>query len=244
VREVLHATFEQHAYPAHTHADWTVLLIDDGAVVYELDRSPHRAAPSTISLLPPDVPHDGRSAVSGRPFRKRVLYLEPTWLPARAVDAAAARPTVLDPRAIAAVTAVHAALQTPADAMTAEWGILSLRAVIREHLGDPPSSARDAPLARRLRELLDERVSESFTLAEAGRVLGAHPSHLVRVFSDSYGIAPHRYVIGRRIDHARHLLLQGHSPAHAAVAAGFHDQSHLTRHFRRVLGTTPGAFAA
>nr|WP_310206490.1 helix-turn-helix domain-containing protein [Paenarthrobacter nitroguajacolicus] len=46
------------------------------------------------------------------------------------------------------------------------------------------------------------------------------------------------------MDRARRLLLDGRPAAEAAVEAGFHDQSHLTRHFRRVLGTTPGAFAA
>lgn len=73
VREVLHATFEHHAYPAHTHGDWTVLLIDDGAVAYELDRAKHHAEPAAITVLPPHVPHDGRSAIDGRPFRKRVI---------------------------------------------------------------------------------------------------------------------------------------------------------------------------
>jgi AraC-like DNA-binding protein len=92
--------------------------------------------------------------------------------------------------------------------------------------------------------MLDDRLTETFTLAEAGELLGAHPSHLVRVFSQTYGIAPHRYVTGRRVDRARRLLLDGSSPAAAAALAGFHDQAHLTRHFRRTLGTTPGAFAA
>lgn len=244
MREVLHATFEHHAYPAHTHDAWTVLLVDDGAVTYALDRSPHDAVPASITLLPPHVPHDGRSAVPGKPFRKRVLYLEPDWLPEPATDATVAAPLLHDPGALTTLAGVHAALEHPADAMAAECGVLALRDQVRAHLGAPPSATRDAPLARRLRDLLDDRLAESFTVAEAARLLGAHPSHLVRVFSQTYGIPPHRYVTGRRVDDARRLLLQGRSPAHAAAAVGFHDQAHLTRHFRRVLGTTPGAFAA
>ena len=244
VREVLHATFEHHAYPAHTHDAWTVLLIDDGAVTYALDRSPHDAVPASLTLLPPHVPHDGRSAVAGRPFRKRVLYLEPDWLPAPAADAAVSAPLLRHPRALATLADVHAALDHPADAMAAECGVLALRDVVRAHLGEPPSGTRDAPLARRLRALLDDRLAESFTIEEAARLLGAHPSHLVRVFSQAYGIPPHRYVTGRRVDDARRLLLRGRSPAQTAAEAGFHDQAHLTRHFRRVLGTAPGAFAA
>ena len=59
----------------------------------------------------------------------------------------------------------------------------------------------------------------------------------------AYGIAPYAYVTGQRVDRARRLLLDGRSASEAAVEAGFHDQAHLTRHFKRVLGTTPGVFS-
>ncbi|MGX5682173.1 AraC family transcriptional regulator [Schumannella luteola] len=244
VREVFHATFDSHAYPAHTHDTWTVLLIDEGAVSYALERSEHIAAPRSLTLLPPHVPHDGRSAVKGASFRKRVLYLDEDWLPAASVAAAVSRPLVQDARAVAAVRSIHAALASPGDALAAEGGIHSLADLLEQQWNSDAATRPDAPLARRLRSMLDDRLVESFTIAEAARLLGGHPSHLVRSFSQAYGISPHRYVTGRRIDLARRLLLLGHAPARVAAEAGFHDQAHLTRHFRRVLGTTPGAFAA
>ncbi|MEV0396405.1 helix-turn-helix transcriptional regulator [Polymorphospora rubra] len=242
VQEVLHATFAHHAYPAHTHDSWTVLLIDAGAVAYDLDGTGYEAAPTSVTLLPPHVPHDGRSAVRGESFRKRVLYLDPAWLSPRTATVAAAAPTLHDARAVVAARHVHAALRSPADTMAVEHGIHELRELARAHLDRLPSTAHDVPLARRLRELLDGRLTESLTIAEAARTLGAHPNHLMRAFSRAYGIPPHRYVTGRRVDLARRLLLNGRTPAAAAVEAGFHDQSHLTRHFRKVLGTTPAAF--
>jgi AraC-like DNA-binding protein len=246
LNEVLHATFSRHAYPAHVHEDWTVLLIDEGAVAYALDGGRHHATPVAVTVLPPQIPHDGRSAVEGTPFRKRVLYLARDWLPASAADSAASDPVLHDPRALALVAGVHDALAHPADAMAAECGVLALREVAGAQYGAGSArrTARDAPLARRLRDLLDDRMLESFTIEEAAGLLGAHPSHLVRVFSRAYGIPPHRYLTGRRVERARRLLLDGRSAADAAAASGFHDQAHLTRHFRRVLGTTPGAFAA
>ncbi|ERK69781.1 AraC-like ligand binding domain protein, partial [Leifsonia aquatica ATCC 14665] len=93
VREVLHATFD-HAYPAHTHDAWTVLLIDSGVVAFELGREAHRAAPGSIALLPPGVAHDGQSAVRDSAYRKRVLYLEPEWLPRGMPSVAVGRPTI------------------------------------------------------------------------------------------------------------------------------------------------------
>jgi AraC-like DNA-binding protein len=244
VQEVLHATFGQHAYPAHTHGEWTVLLIDAGAVEYDLDRAPQHAVPRSVTVLPPHVPHDGRSASPGRPFRKRVLYLDADWLPPAAVGAAVASPRTADPHTFSLLVDVHTALDSRGDDLAAECGLHALRDRIRAHLGTPSPVIRDAPLARRLRGLLDDRLVEGITLADAAALLGAHPTHLVRAFSQAYGIAPHRYLVGRRVDLARRLLLAGHTAAAAAADAGFHDQAHLTRHFRRMLGTTPGAFAA
>ena len=244
VREVLSATFEQHAYPAHTHDAWTVLVIEEGAVQYTLHKAKRRAIPGTITLLPPHVPHDGRSASSGRAFRKKVLYLEEAWLPPATIDAAVATPLIRDPRATRLLQRIHQALPTPGDEMALESGILSLGSMLAEHLTVTAAPTHDAPLARRLRALLDDRLTETFTVAEAAGILGVHPSHLVRVFSDTYGISPHRYVTTRRIDRARRLLGLGVPASAAAVEVGFHDQAHMSRHFRRYLGATPGTFAA
>jgi AraC-like DNA-binding protein len=94
-----------------------------------------------------------------------------------------------------------------------------------------------------LRDLLDSRVVEGVSLDEAAAALHAHPAHLVRAFGRRFGLPPHRYLVGRRVDLARRLLLEGQNPAGAAAAAGFHDQAHLNRHFTRVLGLSPGRFA-
>ena len=74
---------------------------------------------------------------------------------------------------------------------------------------------------------------------DAAKLVHAHPAHLVRAFSREYGMPPHRYLTGRRVDLARRYLLDGHPPAEVATLAGFYDQSHLNRHFRRMLGVTP-----
>lgn len=243
LREAYHARFD-HAYPMHAHDDWAVMIVDDGAVEYRLDRGEHQATTSALTLLPPGVPHDGRSATEGSSYRKRVLYLEPSWLPESAQGLAAKNPTLAGDDLLTSARRVHAALEHSGDLMAAEHWLLAVRGQALAHLGGATPAPRDAPLARRLRELLDGRLAEAFTIASAAEELGAHPSHLVRVFSRAYGIAPHRYLVARRVDLARRLLVDGHRPADAAALSGFHDQAHLTRHFRRVLGTTPGAFSA
>lgn len=242
LREVYHASFD-HAYPLHTHDDWAVMLVDRGAVAYDLDRVAHRAAPGALTLLPPGIPHDGRSAVAGTGYRKQVLYLRREWLPDDTADRIARRPTLGRGAAEAAARRVHAALRFPGEEMAAEHALLAVRDAILAHTGTAVAAVRDAPLARRLRALLDDRFTESFTIAEAAAQVGAHPSHLVREFSRAYGMAPHRYLVARRVDAARRLLVDGCRPAEVTARTGFHDQAHLTRHFRRVWGVTPGAFA-
>lgn len=243
VAEVLHAHFPEHAYPSHTHDTWTVLLVDTGTVRYGLDRHEHGALGDRVTLLPPGVPHDGRS-VETDGFRKRVVYLEPELIGADRIGAAVDHPGWVEPALRRQVSALHDVLATPADAFEAEVRLTLVVDQLRQRLaGEETDVRRDRPVAHRLRDLLDARLVEGVTLPEAAGEIGASPTHLVRSFGSEFGIPPHRYLTGRRLDRARRLLLAGERAADVAVAVGFHDQAHLTRHFRRLLGVSPAAYA-
>ncbi|PRY16823.1 helix-turn-helix transcriptional regulator [Kineococcus rhizosphaerae] len=243
VAEVLHARFVEHAYPLHTHDTWTLLLVEDGAVHYDLDRRGHDTS-TLVTLLPPHVPHDGRAATTTG-FRKKVLYLEEDALPAGFAGRAVDDPELPDPRFATAVRALHARLGGHPEPLDVESRAAVLLDALGGHLARTRvRPVRDVPLARRLRALLDGHVVEGVSLADAATALGVSGAHLVRTFTREVGMPPHAYLTGRRVDLARRLLLSGHRPAEAAVLAGFHDQPHLNRHFRRVLGTTPGRFTA
>jgi AraC-like DNA-binding protein len=245
IAEVFHARFTDHAYPAHTHDAWTLLLVDAGAVRYELDRREHRAVRGLVTLLPPHVPHDGRAATAAG-FRKRVLYLDADVLGPDLVGAAVDRPAYPDAALRQRVDQLHGALLRPGEELQAESRLVLIRDRLGQHLRRqvaPVAAPRDRGLVSRLRDLLDARVADGVTLDEAATLLGAHPSHLVRAFTRELGMPPHRYLTARRVDLARRLLLDGRRPAEVAAAAGFYDQAHLTRHFRRVLGTSPARYA-
>jgi AraC-like DNA-binding protein len=243
VHEVLHARFVRHAYPAHTHSEWTLLLVDTGAVDYRLGGRAQIAGGSAVTLLPPGVAHDGRP-VGPEGFRKRVVYLDQHWLPDDLIGLSVDRPAEKHVEIVRAVRRLHGALASPGDELEAEATLLDVRAALLSRLRRRPvPDARPRPaLAAELRDLLDSRLVDGVTLAEAGRLLGAHPGSLGRAFHAAFGIAPHAYLVGRRVDRARHLLHDGWGIAEAAVASGFYDQAHLTRHFTRVLGMTPGGY--
>ncbi|MCD4532800.1 AraC family transcriptional regulator [Nocardioides sp. cx-169] len=253
VAEVLHAHFPHHAYPSHTHDTWTLLLVDTGTVVYDLGGHEHATRRASVTLLPPHVPHDGRGATE-EGFRKRVIYLEADVLDPRRSGRAVDDPTSGDPALLRRVRALHDALGRPGDELEAASDLALVVERLDAHLrGAPVAEAgrdavrdpvSDAGLAARLRELLDSHLVDGISLAEAAAELEASPVRLVRTFRRELGISPHRYLTGRRVDAARRLLLDGVPAARVAAEVGFHDQSHLTRHFKRVLGVPPGRYAA
>ena len=178
----------------------------------------------------------------------------------RLTGRAVARPDIADPTLLSAVHALHRSLRHPDDALEAESHLATVGDRLRAHLGDP-SGGVDEPasrarlssvsglrdrhprrLAGELRDLLDGRLFEQLTLAEAGGDLGASPGHLVRSFTGTFGIAPHQYVLARRIDAARHRLLAGEPIALVASSVGFFDQAHFTRQFKRQVGISPGRY--
>ncbi|KAA5831196.1 AraC family transcriptional regulator [Saccharopolyspora hirsuta] len=245
VVEVFHAHFTEHAYPLHVHDAWTLLIVDDGAVRYDLDRHQRGTPDGTLSLLPPHVPHNGTSATP-RGFRKRVLYLDATQLDESFIGPAVDGPEITDPALRTRIGQLHAALATPGEEFEAESRLALISHRLREHLRPRlavASPVTDRGIAQDLRDLLDSRLVAGTTLAETAQLLHAHPAHLVRAFSTAFGIAPHQYLTARRVDLARRLLLDGRPPSEVATAAGFYDQSHLARHFKRILGVPPGRYA-
>jgi AraC-like DNA-binding protein len=242
VREVLHARFRQHAYPMHAHDVWTLMILDQGAVRYRLGRQEHGLWTSLVTLLPPGVPHDGRAA-GPEGFRKRVIYLDQQQFSEGLVDAAIGTPSLDDPWLRLRVHQLNEVLRRRTEDLEAASRLALIRERLEQALGQTPAALEHrAGLAHNLRDLLDSRVVEGVTLEDAAQTLHSHPTHLVRAFTREFGLPPHQYLTGRRVERARHLLLSGEPPARAAVLAGFYDQSHLTRHFRKLLGTTPARF--
>jgi AraC family transcriptional regulator len=95
----------------------------------------------------------------------------------------------------------------------------------------------------RVTEKLNEEFTENLSTEDLAAVAGVHPVHLAAVFRQFHGETMGEYVQKLRIAHASRLLLDKETPlVEIACAAGFSDQSHFTRIFKRLVGVTPGAF--
>ncbi|MDQ4001304.1 MAG: AraC family transcriptional regulator [Actinomycetota bacterium] len=99
---------------------------------------------------------------------------------------------------------------------------------------------------RALKEVIDyvgdNLANKDLTLAEMAGTVHMSPYHFSRLFKESTGLAPHQYVIERRVRRAEELLSNTSLPiAEIALLCGFAHQSHLNRHFKRLLGVNPKA---
>ena len=101
-----------------------------------------------------------------------------------------------------------------------------------------------APRAlQRVREYVEEHLSENIELETLADIAGLSKWHFARAFKESVGTPPHFYLVQRRLERAQQLLAETDLPlAQIALKIGFSDQSHFSRRFRTVLGLTPRSF--
>jgi AraC-like DNA-binding protein len=97
---------------------------------------------------------------------------------------------------------------------------------------------------RRAMEYLRERLAESVTLDDLATFSALDKFHLCRAFRAQVGMPPHAYLTHLRVQRARELLDGGMRASELAPRVGLYDQSQLTRHFRRIVGTTPGRYGS
>ena len=184
VVEVLHARMTSHVYPMHTHESWTLLIVDDGMVRYDLHRREHGALVGAVTLLPPHVPHNGRSATAAG-FSKRVVYLDLSHVPESLIGQAVGQPVLADPLLRQRVRQLHDVLGRPGEEFEAEHRLAFIAERLCWHLrshGEQETARPGAGVADGLRELIDARFREKMTLRDASGLLHAHPAHLVRAF--------------------------------------------------------------
>lgn len=96
---------------------------------------------------------------------------------------------------------------------------------------------------RRAREFLRANIKRSVPLKEVARECGLSVGHFSHAFRRTLGVAPHKWLIEQRVALSKEKLRDGRSSlSDVAAECGFSDQSHLARHFHRIVGVTPGAW--
>lgn len=240
--ESIKAFFSGHAFDPHRHTTYAIGRTLAGVQSFSYRGARTNSLPGETMILHPDEVHDGRAGAADG-FRYRMLYLPPTLVQ----DILGGRPLPFhresisrDPRLARATEAVFAALDAQPDVLARDDALYGLVATLAEVCQACASRGRvDFAAALRAREYLEDHLDQAVTLDDLARCAGRDRWSLTRDFRAYFGTSPHRYLTLRRLDQVRLQVRLGRGLAEAAVAAGFYDQSHMTKHFRQAFGMAP-----
>lgn len=154
---------------------------------------------------------------------------------------------VSDDRLFQAFSRFHAAVERQESTLEQQsrW-VECVRLLLAHHAEKAPLAIRAINAHRaigRAKAYLHDRFNEAVCLDELAAAAGLSRFHLLRTFARHVGTPPHAYQIRVRIERATRLLRAGMAPGNVALTVGFADQSHFTRHFRRITRTTPAQYA-
>ncbi|WP_207477857.1 helix-turn-helix transcriptional regulator [Arenibaculum pallidiluteum] len=233
-------------YDPHSHPTFSIGAITGGQNEFRIGGARHEVAAGAVVLMNPDEVH-ACNPLGDLPWSYRMLYVDPGWL-AEVQERAEFQP--LGP-AVSTSPALHAALNrlfdvlfdattgAPAknDAATAFFAALDGRLA-----GKDEGTAGHLALSRAA-DFIAMNCTRPLRLEEIAEASGLSPSYLVRAFKARYGLTPHAYQTNRRIRFGQQELRRGRPIVEVALEAGFADQAHFQRVFKRHVAATPGQYA-
>ena len=245
------AEYLDHEFGPHWHDAYTIPVIEAGAERYDYRGARHVAETGTVPVINPGEVHTGSRATEAG-WRYRVCYAPVDFVERLAAEIAGrARPmpwfpvdVIRDPDLANRILRAHRLLEASADPLAAEAAMLdALSTLIVRHACDEPAPARlasDNPRVETMKARLVADLAEPVTLTDLAETVGLSAFHAARLFTRATGLPPHAWRNQVRLQRALGPLRAGVSVAEVAAAGGFTDQSHFTRHFRRMFGVPPG----
>lgn len=249
--DLLTAEYHDHEFAPHWHDAYTIPVIVAGAECYRYRGENHVAEAGSVPVINPGELHTGSKAIEAG-WRYRVMYVPVEFLRALA-DEVAGKPQALpwfapgvirDADLATRLAHAHCLLEAGDDVLAAEAAMLdALSKLLLRYAQTRPASvgvAIDDTRVALMQERLTGDLVEPVTLAEVAKAAGLSPFHAARLFTRSTGLPPHAWRNQVRLQRALAPLRAGVAVTDVAAASGFTDQSHFTRHFRRMFGVPPG----
>ncbi|CAM3763253.1 AraC family transcriptional regulator [Ectopseudomonas alcaliphila] len=240
--ERIEAWFAGHGYDPHRHDTYSIGRTLAGVQSFNYKGSLCHGVPGNTLVLHPDELHDGMAGTNAG-FRYRMAYVDPALIqnilggqPLPFISGGLSN----DPRLYRASEAFVQALDHPLEMLEEQDALYDLAMALHAVAGKPRGRKRlDYRAAERARAFIMEHLHSGITLEMLEQASGRERWSLSRDFRTLYGTSPYRFVTLRRLDCFRRLALNGFTLVDASLAAGFHDQSHMTRHFTRSYGVSP-----
>ncbi|MPW17131.1 helix-turn-helix domain-containing protein [Paraburkholderia sp. CNPSo 3157] len=249
--DLLTAEYHDHEFTPHWHDAYTIPVIEAGAETYRYQGSHYVAEAGSVPVINPGEVHTGSRAID-EGWRYRVLYAPVEFIHALAEDIAGrAQPlpwfdadVIRDPDLAVRLARAHRLLESNDDALAAETAMLDALSTLLVRYGrtraDAPQHGPADTRVATMKEQLTGDLAAPLKLAELADAVGLSPFHAARLFTRATGLPPHAWRNQIRLQRSLAPLRAGASVADVAAANGFTDQSHFTRHFRRMFGVPPG----
>jgi AraC-like DNA-binding protein len=257
------ARYGAHEFDRHVHDELVIVMTEFGAGECRTRTGADVSGPGTVRVFGPGEYHSGH-VWDDKAWHYRAIYLDPVGLAAlsavfsednRGERLLCVPPGLYHDEALCRLLLkAHASLEEhesiPLMERQANWW--AAMGMLFGRYGQPKPEVDDAAIAAgretqkmaRVRDYIEAHHDRDIAVDELVALVNLSRYHLIRAFCKEYGLPPHAYANQLRLIAAKRLLAAGHSPAAAAVSAGFYDQSHLNRAFKRAYGITPGAWAA
>lgn len=241
--EVRHAA--PRRLPEHSHEQAFFCVVLEGGYTERVGRRRERYEPLSVLFHAPELSHEDEIGRGGGRFFS--VELGRAWMERLreivGVPEVAADPGIGELAWLAARLFREFRQPNAGSPLAVEGLVLEMLAVAARASGEV---RQRPPWMGRAIELLESEHAQEVTVAGIAAAVGVHPVHFTRSFRRWQGLSASEYVLRLRVRSAcRRLLADGEvGLAEVATAAGFADQSHLTRMFRRVTGMTPGGFRA
>jgi AraC-like DNA-binding protein len=238
----------RRGFDPHRHDTYGIGVTTAGVQVFRYRGSERVCLPGQLHILHPDEPHDGRPGTEDG-FGYRILYIPPELV--RGALGGRALPFVADPiqepKPMARpIVALLADLDDPISELgSAEIAVAAADCLVS--LGDSRNRRRatiDIRGVELVREYLVAHAREQTQASSLEKIAGTDRFTITRHFRWAFGTSPDRYRTLRRLGLAQAAIESGQSLAQVAADAGFADQSHMTRQFKRTYGLTPTQWRA
>ena len=248
--ERIEAQFSGNAFEPHRHDTYAIGVTLKGVQTFSYRGEKRFSMPGQVIVLHPDEEHDGGAGTEDG-LQYRMLYIEPA-LVAECLDAEkmglpfVGEPVFGDAALANVLLGALSDLDGELDGLFVDDFLTEVAGGLARRASAPvkPIGKLAWRQARKARDYLEAHATRAVHSEELEVVTGLDRFTLSRHFRAAFATSPHRYLLMRRLQQARALIIEGEKLPEIAFANGFADQSHFNRHFKKAYGMTPGQWAA
>ena len=240
------AQLQDFSFPVHSHEHVCIGLMWDGEISSRDGLHRRIVCKGDVLLVNPGEVHDGRpSGWCGRQYS--MLEINTGTFQRICLDALGRervefqQPILRNPKVRGAL-AVWLASLSGTDAPVELEAVTMLFGLLSEKVDRPCTRRAASELAAKVSHRMREIGKEDDGVCSLAVEVGASRYQIIRAFKQAFGLTPEDFRRQLRVERARSLLAGCHGLADISAAAGFADQSHMTREFRRLVGLTPSAY--